>query len=216
MALMSRCITRRSLILLSVLLLSGFIVVGCDDDNGDGGDDQTVDRQMRTKASEAEALVQLMSDGARTYFEGDQMWSQADLMEPWHVADSEVQGRQLGMPVFFDDKVFPGGPDITVVSSQEVPADGESVTAEPHIEGDVDFDAEDVLRTLNAVFPDSMFVRITYETGPGTGTDATATITAEANFNADTSEMHRVIKELSVDDDYGAIASTLETENEYQ
>jgi Tfp pilus assembly major pilin PilA len=59
----------------------------------------------RSKASEANGIVKKMQDGAKGYFESDQAGTGglANAAEPWHSSGT------AGIPVEFDDKVFPGG-----------------------------------------------------------------------------------------------------------
>lgn len=170
--------------------------------------------QSRATQSEADALIQQMGSGARAYFEGDQIFSTPDGPEPWHVADEDSDSRP-GMPVPFDEKVFPGGPDIKVVSSPRIPEDGEQVATDPQIvSGDVDFDADAVFPPLGISLPETTRFRYVYETGPGTGADATATIRAEANFDPTTPKHHTVTLELYVGSDFGAKATPTITEHE--
>jgi prepilin-type N-terminal cleavage/methylation domain-containing protein len=58
----------------------------------------------RSKASEANGIVKKMQDGAKGYFESDQAGGGglAAAAEPWHTGTA-------GMPVTFNNKVFPGG-----------------------------------------------------------------------------------------------------------
>lgn len=61
----------------------------------------------RSKASEANGIVKKMQDGAKSYLESDQAGSKditgAAAAEPWHST------FDAGMPIRFDEKVFPGG-----------------------------------------------------------------------------------------------------------
>lgn len=148
----------------------------------------------RAKASEADTYLAAMADGAQRYYEGDQTYSTQHGAEPWH-----TDGGNPGEPVGFDDKVFPGGPGIKVVSTPQTPHSGETVAPEPRIEsGDVDFEADVIFKTLNVDFPDDQYFRYVYETGTGTGDEATATLKATHNFDPSTPRQHTVIQELEV------------------
>ncbi|MFP4596622.1 MAG: Tfp pilus assembly protein FimT/FimU [Persicimonas sp.] len=58
----------------------------------------------RSKASEAPGIVKKMQDGAKGYFESDQVYNDAEnSAEPWHDANKK------GTIVEFQDKTFPGG-----------------------------------------------------------------------------------------------------------
>src|SRR5690554_6823337 len=60
----------------------------------------------RSKASEANGIVKKMQDGAKSYLESDQAGSEGiddGSAEPWH------SGFAAGLPIQFDEKVFPGG-----------------------------------------------------------------------------------------------------------
>lgn len=211
--------------LLSLSLLTAPVASGCDDDDDaqqqteDGQADDLSDEfdeyQLRAKASEADGIISVAADGAKRYMEGDQLWSTPQGTDPWHIADEDDSSERPGMPIGYQDKTFPGGPNITLETADEIPEGGETVEAEPFIEGHVDFDADAVLSQLMLDVNQPMYFRYTYETGPGTGAEATATITAEANFNPDTSEHHTVTAELEVTDD-GSIATEQSVKNELQ
>lgn len=168
---------------------------------------------QRSKAAEAEGILSAMSDGACAYFEGDQQYSTPDGVEPWHEGDPDNRDIRPGMPVGFDDKVFPGGPDIKVTTAPEVPEGSETVEFDPRIEGDVDFDADVVFTVLHLHAEHTQF-RYTFETGSGIGEEATATITAEANFDPSTPEYHTVIQEMYVDPMRGCVANPMYTVHE--
>lgn len=168
--------------------------------------------QQRARFAEAEGTMSRMADGARAYFEGDQQFSREDGVEPWHVADEDADYRP-GQPVPFDKKTFPGGPEIKVVSSPEVPSGGDSVSYEPEtVKGDIN--AQLVFDALGIHQMEQQRFRYVFETGSGTGSDATATIRAEANFNPDSPHNHTVIQELEVGEHMGAVVIPMYTKHE--
>ena len=114
------------------------------------------------------------------------------------------------MPVPSDERVFPGGTDVTLVSSPKIPEDGELVEPDPQIiEGDVDFDVSAVLAELNVDFDGAQSYRYVYQTGPGTGAEAEATIIAEANLDSSTDRHETItqIIEVEPDDSFGLPSS---------
>lgn len=68
----------------------------------------------RSKASEANGIVKKMQDGAKSYLESDQAGSEgitAGSAEPWH------DEFAAGLPIKFEEKVFPGGDEIAQIST---------------------------------------------------------------------------------------------------
>lgn len=166
----------------------------------------------RAKASEADAHMAVMADGARAYFEGSQTYSTQDGAEPWH-----ADGGNPGDPVGVDDKVFPGGPGIKVVSTPRTPQGGDKVAKDPRIEeGDADFKASDVFDALDVDFPQEKYFRYTYETGPGTGDEATATLKATHNFDPSTPWKHTVTQNIEVMDGGVVRVQSRFTEHEFE
>jgi prepilin-type N-terminal cleavage/methylation domain-containing protein len=70
----------------------------------------------RSKASEANGIVKKMQDGAKSYFESDQAGTQGlgtNAAEPWH------SSFEAGLPIKFNDKVFPGGSSVAVLETHD-------------------------------------------------------------------------------------------------
>ena len=167
------------------------------------------------QTSKSTTTLELAADSAVRYCEFDQQYSIIDGAEPWHMAEPDDPARRAGMPVVFDYKVFPGGPDIEITTSPTVPEDGEEIVPDFHIEGDVDFDAAPVLQALTLYNSAPSRFRYTYRTGSETGSEATAEIVAEANFDPSTPEHHREVVELYVEDDGECWATPIYTEYEH-
>lgn len=170
-------------------------------------DAETTSRHL----SEPGEFLELAADGAAAYFEGDQIHSRGEGAEPWHDKPDE----QPGTPVGFDDKTFPGGAGIEVETIPEVPGPGEALPPEPTIvDGDADFDPEVVFRTLNMDLRlvSALGYRIVYETGPGTGEEATATIRVQAHPERTDGETEQLVVELGVGSDLGVQRSDVRRE----
>lgn len=78
----------------------------------------------RSKASEANGIVKKMQDGGKSYFESDQAGTGGldNAAEPWHDA------VDAGMPIPFNDKVFPGGATANPIQTHDnVPFGGAKI-----------------------------------------------------------------------------------------
>lgn len=155
--------------------------------------------RLRTIATEADEMVPAIAGEAIAYFRGDQAWSTEGGTEPWH--DAARVDETPGTVVDFEDKTFPGGTDVRIRTSEAVPEDGESLQPDPQTFGDGDVDIDVLLHRLGLDLNEPTYFRYTYETGPDTGHNATATIIAEANFDPATPEKHTLTKQLYVDED---------------
>ena len=214
-------------LMLGVLFALGPAITACDNGDDDDVEDGTTDDEGETDdgdlteadieriVTEAEFTLNRMVDGAKMYYEGDQIWSPQDGAEPWFPGDAD-DTPPAGMPVEFQYKSFPGGPDITIRSSEDIPEGGESIEPNPVIEEDVEFDVQTALAPLQERFEEPSYFRYTYETGPGTGEDATATFRAEANFDPDTPEHHTITLTVHTTLGDGASAEPAVTEHEFQ
>lgn len=147
--------------------------------------------------------VESMTAAAAEYFRGDQLYCDDGdelCLHPWH------DGGEPNTAVPDDERVFPGGPDVKLTTMDDIPIDGQRQDVDPQFvdEADIpDVDAGDILEALDFEYDyDGMDeFRITYETGPGVGTEATVKVTAEANFNRDVPGHHRIYQKLEVDAD---------------
>lgn len=180
----------------------------------EGADEAAEEKEaddLAARAEEAEKRTSHIIDRARAYYEGDQAYHPN---EPWFgTAPDEPREHDL---VPFKEKVFPGGTDIRIVSAPTVPDGRTKVPFEPRIEGQSDLDVNSVLDALRLDIDEDVYFRFTYETGPGTGKDATARVTAEANFDPATPEHHTIVQELHMTVSDGIVASPPETKNELQ
>lgn len=145
----------------------------------------------RSITSEAESISQKMVYGARMYFTSEQRFSAPDGDAPWH------SGEPSGQPVPFEMYVFPGGTSFTMVTHDAIPRGGIKVAPT------LDITAPGVaaaLERMSISFDEATYFRYTYTTGPDEGLYATATITAEADLDPSTPEVHTLVYELSLDE----------------
>lgn len=130
------------------------------------------------RTADPQDFVRERSWDAAHYFESPQRncGQQPDCLEPWHET-----GAGPGAPIAGEDKVFPGGPNIAVTNFESFSGEPAQTVPQPQFIGDPDvtFEAEDVLRMFTIDGESSTDMRLIYETGPGTGTEATAKITVE-------------------------------------
>ena len=180
----------------------------------------------RAKASEAEGIMSTIMDGAQAYYEGDQQWSTDDDRgsEPWHDAEDDPD-QEVGMPVGFDNKVFPGG-DINLHTHPNIPEGGGQLM--PDIAGENDDDhAIAALNQMNLQLEEATYFAYAYEAeGSGAGDEgAEADAFACHSFSGDdggggadcdeTFEGHLVQANCGVDEDDGAFCNPMYTENEF-
>ena len=150
----------------------------------------------RSKTSESRAMTRKLADRARAYFESDQMGCGAipECGQPWH------DQIRPGMPVPFQDKTFPGGTNVRLVTTENPPSGGKKAPPKPTVvQSESDAAAQEILESLGVEFSDPTYFQYVYETGPGRGVDATATIRAIADFEGSGSRNHTLRIELSVD-----------------
>lgn len=155
-----------------------------------------------SKASEATSIMKKMGEGAKTYFTAEQKNCAAVVGcdQPWHT------GTPAGLPVEWDDYVFPGGagytfnstvgegtgPDIASAptgGAKQIPLDGVTPGA--------DFQA--TLNKLNLGVEDPLYFQYAYVTTAGTGATANATVTGTANFKTGATLAHQVSQAITVD-----------------
>jgi hypothetical protein len=196
--------------------------VGDQEQEGPAEEEATKDEpaargpMIRTRASEAEVVTKNIAEGVRSYFEGDQFYAPPDgETEGWHSGDNDSDGPRLGRNVSAEDKVFPGGTNIRIVTASEIPEESAKVAFEPTFEQASDLDVEPIVYKWKVRYDEDVYFRYTYETGPGTGPDATTRVIAEANFDPSTPEHHTLVREISVGDD-GVVISAPKIEHEFQ
>jgi hypothetical protein len=125
------------------------------------------------------------------YFASDQRVCSAaskSCAEPWHGATDDPDGSYVPSK----DKVFPGGVNQTLVLTPKMPTGGELVALQPvasdHLEATLA-----ALAGSDGSLPETSPFRYTYKTNGETGTQAEATLTAEADFNPDSPERHTIV-----------------------
>ena len=104
-----------------------------------------------------------------------------------------------------------------MVSAPSIPEGREKIVFDPIIDGDASFDVEPVSSRLGADFftrREDVYFRYTYETGSGTGDEATAKFIAEANLDPTTPGHYTFVRELSVDE--GEVVSEVSVDNNRQ
>lgn len=169
----------------------------------------------KSKTSEADGIMKKMAEGSKGYFTSEQRGSQgvASSGEPWHAA------TRAGFPVTWNGYVFPGGGLVPALNSWAVDAGtaiGDCTAAPiggskfvPYGAGGAVADPPDPGTPTNATinkfgvdFADPMYFTYSYET-LGTGGNATATVSARANFDGGTAECHTVSQRIEVGDGAG-------------
>lgn len=132
-----------------------------------------------------------LADGAKSYFTSEQKYGALD----WHPANPSEPGKSAGYPTPWDEYVFPGGTDTKMTTVDAIPTGGERVAYAPK----ANIDLSQLLDKLNLTFEGETYWRVTYETGPGRGDKATATITAEHDFDPKKPGAHTITQKLYVD-----------------
>jgi len=147
---------------------------------------------QNAKTAEVEQIMSKMADGSVGYFTSEQRGSTTDGDEPWHNSITP------GDPVGFNSKVYPGG------AQCDLP---DNPTTIPTAGGKQDPDASSsysgcqdaIVRYHGLELEDPLYFQYDY-TSSGNGTDAIATITAQADFDPNASDDETHIQTLSVDD----------------
>ncbi len=147
-----------------------------------------IDRDARAKA--ALKVVSAFASSTKSYFMSEQMVT-AD--EPWHTS---VYGN--GYPIEWSLYSFAGGPNFTFTTHTIIPRGGEALPATLDASNPM---AAAVLATIDVDLSGDHHFRYTYSTGPGTGPDASALITAEADFDPASPEVHTILVELEIDNE---------------
>src|SRR5690554_5378423 len=138
-----------------------------------------------SKAAEATGIMKKMSEGAKTYFTAEQKVSNALTGDqPWHTTGTE------GYPVEWDSYVFPGGLDAqlnttvgwgTGPDQATAPSGGSKQAPHSPVAAD-DPLYKAALNKLNLGVEDPLYFQYAYVTGAAGGDEATADITAMADF----------------------------------
>ena len=180
----------------------------------------------RAKAAEAEGIISSMSDGARSYFESDQVGTSGmgdSAAEPWH---SDVD---RGAHVRFDAKTFPGGDgEGDFETHSEVPQQGGRGPVAISEDGFLDSDQLATRRQLNLDLEDDTYFKYTYESDDE-GSDAQAMIAACHSFSGDETsgcapgvddgvpyDNHRVTRLCGASQLDGTSCGAMVTENEFE
>lgn len=130
---------------------------------------------QRSRASEAPGIAKKVTDGAKSYFEGDQKYTPpANGEEPWHAAGSRANSA-AGMPVEFSFKTFPGGTSFEFVTHGQTPADGGKGLPDRVVAAS-DFDRA-ALNKLNLALVDPTYFSYYYK-NDGEGPNARMTVAA--------------------------------------
>lgn len=174
------------------------------------------------KAAEAETIISSMTNGAITYYTGEQQYGTDTGNEPWHLA--EDADAAPGIPVPHDERVFPGGSDANIQTHSEIPQGGQQLMPNP--QGD---HADQTLSTLNFQLGEATTFVYHYQAfGEGAGT-ASIEVTACHNFNTETGsdqvsectsdadEIHTVLQSCQADETgTGAHCDPMHTINEFE
>jgi len=178
---------------------------------------QFMKSMRQSQTAQADLHLQNFTRALKTYFESEQTrcGGRDDCVEPWH------EGGEAGMPVPFDEYTFPGGTDATFNTRPNPPKSGNTYRATlENMKADIEGASG---RRANKIMADILELggnrelrfQYTYETGPGTGDDATATIRAVADFDSSTPKKHTVTQNLEVQNARVRIQPAY-TENEFE
>lgn len=146
----------------------------------------------RSRYSEAHDMVAKITDGAKSYFISDQSncASVSNCAEPWH----KHAGRPPGITVKWSNKVFPGGTVAFNTNGGQSPPTGAgkyqpTPSASSH--------PQEIANALNLALDDSLYFKYTHNPS-GSGSSATCTVRAEADFTASSSAVHTYRQTLNI------------------
>jgi hypothetical protein len=151
-----------------------------------------------------------MTEGAKSYFTTEQYQcaGEAECEHPWHT------GSPKGIPVSFNEYVFPGGSDGSLKTTDSAPSNGAKyVPDDGTITGNPNATA--VSNKLNFTIGDPLYFQYTYNAS-GTGSGANATVKAIADFDGDPSANHTVTQKISATSDQSVDIIPAFTTNEFK
>lgn len=145
------------------------------------------------KTAEATQLMNKMADGASSYFQTEQDYcgGRPGCPSPWH------SGSPAGTPVPLSEQTYPGGTsfNMTFLPSGTIPKGGtkrQPRTSFSEVE-------KRAIHHLGVEFNGPVYFQYEYSSN-GSGESATATIRAEADFDAKGPPNQEVIQTLSVEE----------------
>ena len=148
-----------------------------------------------SKAAEAEQTMKKMSEGAKAYFTSEQRQGPASgSAEPWHASTTP------GLPVAWDQYVFPGGSTgfcstgDAVSPCASIPTGGAKLLSAAN---SLELGHKATLNKLRVSFQDPTYFAYQYDPS-GAGEDAEATIQAIANFKTGDAVYHTVTQIITV------------------
>jgi Tfp pilus assembly major pilin PilA len=150
------------------------------------------DYVKRSRYSEAKDMVGKITDGSKAYFIADQSncASVSGCAEPWH----KQAGRAPGITVKWSNKVFPGGnASFNTNGGQDPPSGSEKYQPTPSGSSY----ATEIANALNLQLNDPLYFKYTHNPS-STGSSATATVTAKADFDPGSSLAHTYRQTLSI------------------
>lgn len=193
----------------------------------------------KSKTSESEGNMRKIADGSKSYFTAEQKFTDAANAgdQPWHSGITTIgKVNSVGMPVDWNNYVFPGSADGFVTTTGlfpstvpggdvAVPAAAFDCTASPTggskalphatFTDNSDTILNAVLNKLNITFTDPVYFEYHYLPG-GKGKDAQAGIAACANFK-DGGEQHKTIQTIIIEDtSQEVVVSPATTSNEFE
>lgn len=170
----------------------------------------------RSKTSEAENVMKQITNGAKSYFTTEQYNcnGDSDCEHPWHNLGG---GQAKGIPVPFSDYVFPGGTSGSLVTHNAVPQGGTKYDPDPSnmTVGGTNATYANLTNKLGITLNDPLYFRYDYSAS-STGTDAVATVIAEADFDPSSSDFHTVTQTLSVTSAQDVEIAPAFTTNEFE
>lgn len=144
------------------------------------------------KSAEAEKFMKKVSQGAKTYYQTEQVCcgGKTGCKSPWHACSP------AGSPA--GKSVYPGGESFGPMKVlTAIPKSGSKL--QPKSEGDFTTDELAVLKRLGVQMEDSLYFQYTYES-KNKDQSAEATVKAIADFKGDGGDNHTVTQTLGVKD----------------
>ncbi|MEM1348354.1 MAG: hypothetical protein AAGI01_07370, partial [Myxococcota bacterium] len=190
--------TRYGFVLGAPILAAGLLAPGCSARASSVAPEDLgptpLELASQAQVEEARPMLTELADRAAAYFTSEQRFDAANGLEPWHVATIGSDTRDVGMLVDDASRVFPGGSSVSFATHAEAPRGGTPAAPSPVC----DVRLETMLRHFEVDPDKALKFRYTFR-ATGSGSQATAQILAEGDFDPDTEGAHTVTVDLSVD-----------------
>lgn len=176
-----------------------------------------------SKASEVDIVLKKLAEGGKSYFSSEQRYNPAGGGEPWHVAGTGSSAA--GMPVPFDDYVFPGAGAVVINTAEpECSGGGPGIVGAPTggkkqipCRGVFPASGTPEKATMNKLLvtlTEPLYFKYYYESADA-GIDASATVFAIADF-AQGGPAHTASQFMFIDDTQEVFSSPTAITYEYE